>query len=232
MLTNLNFVLSICLLIALNFFNNMDTDPKFRRLFLVNGVLKDEVEWVDKETKFIDKILPFLPKYLLLKIILFSLILFFLVRFSGIFVTIIFSLITSYIKFKRLKFGIPIEVEPAYLFTIVLTLVYGLPYGLLFLLFPVTLTSLVAGFSIALIVNIWNKLLVLFGVYIFWHFIPNTSHLLVFAVALVILTDFLAYKFRLNVGQPIHEIIMTLASNSVLRLMYFSVLLETLLFIL
>ncbi len=206
-----------------------DSDKPYN---LGKRILKDEIEWVEKETKFIDKILPVISNKLFLKFILTIFILFILFRFYKVFTTILFVLITSYIRFKREKMGIPIEIEPTYLFAIVLTLAFDLRFGFLFIFIPVFVTVFIKGVSGSLIVNIWNKIIVLLGVYFFWYFFPNIKYIIWVAIGLVIITDLIGYKLRLKVGQPVHEIIMTLATNSVLRFTYFSILLELLITIL
>ena len=204
-----------------------DEPPDFKRT-----VLKDEIEWVEKETKFIDKIIPAISNKLFLKFMLFVFTLIILIRFYMVFTTILFVLITNYIRFKREKMGIPIEIEPTYLFAIVLTLAFDLRFGFLFIFIPVFVTIFIKGVSGSLLVNIWNKIIVLLGVYFFWYFFPNIKYIIWVAIGLVIITDLIGYKLRLKVGQPIHEIIMTLISNSLLRFTYFSLLLELLVTIL
>ena len=116
--------------------------------------LKDEFEWVKEETKFIDKILPILSNKYVLKFFLLVVILILLFRFFPIFITLIFSLFTSYIKFKRTKFGFPIEIEPTYLFSIVLMLAFGFYYGLFYILIPVAIPLLIAWPGASSFINI------------------------------------------------------------------------------
>ena len=105
--------------------------PTEKNIRIEYNLIKDEVEWIKQNTNFYDRFIPFLSNKYFLKIF-FSIIIFgfLLLKFFPIFVTIIFSLITSYIKFKRTKVGFGIEIEPSYLFSIVLLLAFGYQYGL------------------------------------------------------------------------------------------------------
>jgi len=191
---------------------------------------KDEIEWFDQETSYLDKIVPFLKNHYL-KIMSLILILILLYRYLHVFLVIIFSFITSYIKFKRLKIGIPIEIEPSYLFAIVLIVAYGIPHALLFL-FISTLPALIGGMSTGIIINVLNKLMVMFGVYYIWQIFGNTSYVLIAAITFVIISDIVGYFLRLKVGQPFVEILLTVFTNSFFRILYFSFLLEPMIILL
>jgi len=195
-----------------------------------SGILKDELEFIEEETKFLDKIpllSNFFSKFLILLIVLII-----LIKYYKLLAVVVFSVISSYIKFKRLKIGIPIELEPTYLFMIVLTLSFGLQYGLFYILIPVLLSSFVSGFSPSLIINIWNKLVVLFGVHFITIVLPEYRYFILPSIILVIITDIISYRLRINIGQPIYEVILVLGSNSILRFIYLSILLEPLLWLL
>ncbi|MBT3720597.1 hypothetical protein HN789_04735 [archaeon] len=200
--------------------------PTLRKIWNKYNLLEDEITWVKEETKFFDKILPVLSNKYFLKFLLLIFILIILIRFFAVFITIVFSLITSYIKFKRTKFGFPIEIEPTYLFSIVLMLAFGVQYGLFYILIPVTVPFLMAGPTAGTFVNIWNKLVVFFGVYFFQYFFPSSKFLVLVAVVLVLITDITGYFLRKKFGQPLPEILIAVFSNMFLRYVYFSFLLD------
>jgi hypothetical protein len=189
-------------------------------------VLSDEIEWISEETRLIDRILPFLSKKLLLKTALLMAGIFLLTKFFELFITIVFIALISYIRFKRTKRGINIEIEPSYLFAIVLTIAFGLNYGLALIIIPGLAAIAVSGLSGSIVINIANKIAVILGVYVFWLYFRNTALIVAVAISLVILTDILTLRVRQKVGQPMHEIIQVIASNAIVRLAYFSILLE------
>ncbi|MBN2422018.1 hypothetical protein JXB41_02230 [Candidatus Woesearchaeota archaeon] len=202
-------------------------DSRLKKLNLKkinNSFLKDETDWLNKETTFLEKLLPVLSHNLLHKFILFVFILLIIVKYFSIFVTIIFSLITSYIKFKRQKKGILIEIEPSYLFPIILTISFGIKYGLFYIFIPVLMSIITLGFSTGLIVNTINKLIVTIGVFLFWEY--TTLNIIWVSVILVIVTDLIGTFLRFKLRQPPHEIILTVATNALLRFTYFFLFLE------
>ncbi len=189
-------------------------------------LLKDEKEWLNQETRFIDKILPFLKKKFLIKLLLFILILVIIAKYFKFFITLLFILFVSYIKFKRTKNMINIEIEPTYLLGIALALAFGLNYSFLFFLIPFFFSMIITGFGIGLLVNLISKLIVMFLVYFFWEFTRNETYMIFFAILIVIATDFFGFFIRKKFGQPIMEIIQGILTNALIRLAYFSLFLD------
>ncbi len=185
-------------------------------------VLKDETEWFREETSFLNKFLPFLSQKLFLRLIfiLFSMAL--LLRFPAIFSTILFSFATSYIKFKRQMMRIPVEIEPSYFFAVILALAFGFKYSLFFIMIPALISALMSGMiSGGLIINMVSKIFVVLLIM----FLPQFNPVII-GMTGVILTDLIGLPFRVRLRQPPYEIIITLATNALLRYIYFSFFLE------
>jgi hypothetical protein len=147
------------------------------------------------------------------------------IRFHKLFITVFFIAIASYIRFKRQKYGIDIELEPNYLLAIALALGFGIEYGLAFILLPMLLTSF-TGVSIGLFVNLMNKVIVVWLTLLFWNTFRNAALMILVATGLVLLTDILGFFIRKRFGQPILQIIQVLATNAILRFGYFSLFLD------
>lgn len=184
-------------------------------------LLKDEKKWLEEETKPIGKIHPFFRKSLLAKTLLFLLLIILTFKYPHFFLTIIFSLIVSYIKFKRMKYEIPMELEPSYFFMVVLTLSYGFWYGAAFLIITI-FPALFRGVSFGLLINTLSKFLVMLASMTVWHFKSDTNLVIYIVLMMVFLIDLLSYKPRILSGQPIHEILLNLFSNTLIRYIYFS----------
>lgn len=139
----------------------------------------DELKWADNETKFLDKYAPFLhhrlvPRILIVLILLAIMLLF----FFKIFLTLLFIFIVSYIRFKRAKKGLFIEIEPSYLFGIALTLAFGIEYAIIYILIPAILSGATDGFGGPLLINAANKFIVFLSVYYFWEFTHNLNYII------------------------------------------------------
>jgi len=187
----------------------------------------EEAEWLDNETRWLDRYLPRKHHGLALRLVILSLILFVLaLKFFKIFIVVILLLVTSYIRFKREKKGIPIEIEPTYLLTIVVFLAYGFRMAVLFIALPLLLTSITRGFGIWMMFNFMNKFLVLLGVMVFLRFSKDLTLLVFISTGLVLAADLLTSRARQKMGQPFYEIIVNVSTNFVLRLVYFSLFLE------
>ncbi|MFH2020714.1 MAG: hypothetical protein ABIJ34_04830 [archaeon] len=187
---------------------------------------RDEKAWIEEETKLIDRIHPFFKTHLILKFLLFIVIVFLIAKFFSFFTTLLMILAISYIRFKRTKYGINIEIEPTYLIAVALTLAFGLDHGLLFVLIPGLLAIGTSGMSIGMLVNLANKFVVVYLTYLYWLYSHNETYLIIFATIIVVLTDIVGFFFRKKFGQPLPEIIQVMATNTILRFMYFSMFLD------
>ncbi len=184
-------------------------------------LLKDEKKWLEEETKPIGKIHPFFRKNLLAKTFLLLLLILLTIKYPHFFLTIIFSLVISYIKFKRMKYELPMEIEPSYLFMVVLALSYGFWYGIAFLIITI-FPALFRGVSLGLFINTLSKFLVMIAALLIWNFKNDTNFVIYIVLIMVFLIDLLSYKPRVLSGQPIHEILLNLLSNTLIRYIYFS----------
>ncbi|MBU0757286.1 MAG: hypothetical protein KKF44_04420 [Nanoarchaeota archaeon] len=186
----------------------------------------DEREWWDISTKPIERIIPLLNKGLISKVLFYLLILaLLLINFHKLFITILSIIFVSYVRFKRTKHGIDMEVEPSYLLAISITLAFGLEYGLAFVIIPQIATSF-TGVNIGTVVNILNKAVVICATYFYWMAFHNKEFMILFATILVLTTDIAGYFVRKHFGQPILQIIQVLATNTIIRLCYFSIFLD------
>jgi hypothetical protein len=189
-------------------------------------ILRDEKEWLDKSTRPIGKVIPVINKSLLLRILIFlvAFVIIF-IKFHELFITLIAISIISYIRFKRTKFQIDIELEPSYLIAIALTLAFGVNYGILFVVIPMFVTIL-HGVSVGLIVNILNKIIVIYATYFYWITFNNETYMILVATALVLITDIIGFFIRRKFGQPLPQIIQVMATNTIIRYIYFSLFLD------
>jgi hypothetical protein len=191
-----------------------------------NAMFRDEKEWIDKSTKPIDNVLPMLDRNRLFKIVFVSLALIFLfIKFHKLFITLIAAFFISYVRFKRTKMKIDVEIEPSYLIAIAITLAFGINYGVVFILLPM-LTTVIYGISIGFLVSFANKVVVIIAVNYYWDTFHNPSTMIFVATAMVLLTDIIGYFFRKKFGQSIVEIIQLMATNTILRYSYFSLFLD------
>jgi hypothetical protein len=189
-------------------------------------ILRDEREWLDKSTKPLDRFIPSTKKKLILKlalIIVISLLIF--IKFHKAFITLIAIVLISYIRFKRSKLRIDIEIEPTYLLAIALTLAFGLEYGIIFIIIP-TIVTIMYGISIGLLVNIINKVVVIIATYFYWTTTHNETYMILIATFLVFITDMSGFFIRKKFGQPMPQIIQVIATNSIIRFCYFSLFLD------
>lgn len=191
-----------------------------------NEFLKDEKEWLEESTKPIDSFLPILNKSLVFKLLILLIILIFLlIRFHKLFITIIAIVFISYIKFKRAKLAIDIEIEPSYLLAIALTFAFGINYGVLFIIMHM-LVTVVNGVTIGLIVIIVNKIIVNYVTYFYWIQFHNVIYMIIIATTTVLATDIIGFFIRKKFGQPLPQIIPLLATNTIIRFCYFTLFLD------
>jgi hypothetical protein len=188
--------------------------------------LKDEEEWLKQETKFIDKLIPFFKKRLLIKSLILVLVFILIAKFFALFVTLLSIFLISYIRYKRTIHRVSIEIEPTYLIGIALTLAFGIEYGIAFIIIPGIFALITSGFGIGWLVNIVNKVVVIYLTYIYWTLTFNETYLIYLATFLVLLTDFLGFFVRKKFGQPFFEILQVVVSNAILRFAYFSIFLD------
>ncbi|MCM2326017.1 MAG: hypothetical protein NDI94_06140 [Candidatus Woesearchaeota archaeon] len=189
-------------------------------------ILRDEREWLEKSTRPIDRFIPSAKKKLILKltlVIAISLLIF--IKFHKAFITLIAIVLISYIRFKRSKLRIDIEIEPTYLLAIALTLAFGIEYGITFIIIP-TLATLIYGVSIGLLVNVINKIVVILATYFYWIATHNENYMILIATSLVFITDMSGFFIRKKFGQPMPQIIQVIATNTIIRFCYFSLFLD------
>lgn len=187
-------------------------------------IFKDEKDFITQETNFLNKILPFFKKYFVIKLIIIVILLMILYKFQKFFVIIISIILIQYIKFKRTRLGINLELEPSYLLGLAITLVYGIEYGLIFITLPFLISF--NGFGIGLLVNYLNKLIFIISIFFYWSLTKNTSLLIYFSIFIVILTDIFGFFIRKKFGQTLFEIFSVVFTNSLIRWIYFSLFLK------
>ncbi|MBT4352735.1 hypothetical protein HOD20_09450 [archaeon] len=189
-------------------------------------IIQDEVDWVYRENKHLEELLPKKNRNIWSKLVIVIFIIFMMIKFNKISVLIIFLSIASYIKFKRAKRSIHLEIEPTYLFLIVLTISYGLIYGIVFIFLREILAS-VARFNKLIIQDISTKLAVILIAHLMWNSLK--INIVIPILIVIFIFEIFNYFIKIKFGQKKYEALSATISHFFFRWIYFSIFLEPLL---
>ena len=189
-------------------------------------IIQDEVDWVYRENKHLEELLPKKNRNIWSKLVIVIFIIFMMIKFNKISVLIIFLSIASYIKFKRAKRSIQLEIEPTYLFLIVLTISYGLIYGIVFIFLREILAS-VARFNKLIIQDISTKLAVILIAHLMWNSLK--INIVIPILIVIFIFEIFNYFIKIKFGQKKYEALSATISHFFFRWIYFSIFLEPLL---
>ena len=192
-------------------------------------LIHDEVEWVNRQNKRLDKAIPKKIRNIKTKILIVLITIFVIIKFYKIAILLLFLGINSYIKFKRSKLSIHFEIEPTYLFAVALTLKFGLAYGIAFI-FSREIIASIARFNRLMVLDIVTKVAVILTANIMWRNVK--MNLTVPLLAIIFIFEIITFFIKVKLGNSKYEAISAVSSHFFFRWVYFSIFLYPLIGIL